>query len=200
MFSMPGTVACAGGSRAPLLGCALLVCFASGLEAKPPESPGFARARELLEKLEVRSERLKQQEEFKAKPREERLVLRFKEGAATFQGEDLTGAFVIRAIIGWNRAQLEVVPDDVKRVLLVLPQAFEARYGFIYTKSKALRKEKHSAGARLVATLTHERRHLRKLAIECLEAMYGVRHGYEVDASPAERKRKQREWRRALAR
>ncbi|MHC4492244.1 MAG: hypothetical protein ACYTDU_11525, partial [Planctomycetota bacterium] len=70
------------------------MCLASRAEAKPPESPQFARAKELLEKLEVRSERLKQEEEFQAKPREERLVLRFKEGAETFEGEELTGAYV----------------------------------------------------------------------------------------------------------
>ncbi|MHC4135190.1 MAG: hypothetical protein ACYS0K_09415 [Planctomycetota bacterium] len=176
------------------------MCLASRAEAKPPESPQFARAKELLEKLEVRSERLKQEEEFKAKPREERLVLRFKEGAETFEGEELTGAYVIRAIMEWDRVRLKVTPDDVKGVLLLLPEAFKARYGFIYTKSKALRKQRRCASAHLVAALTHERRHVRKLAIECLDAMYGERHRYKVDAPEAERRRRQKEWRRALSR
>ncbi|MHC4817530.1 MAG: hypothetical protein ACYTF8_05715, partial [Planctomycetota bacterium] len=142
----------------------------------------------------------KQEEEFKAKPRVERLVLGFKEGAETFQGEELTGAHVIREVMEWDRVRLKVVPDDVKGVLLLLPEAFKARYGFIYTKSKTLRKQRRCASGRLVALLTHERRHVRKLAIECLEAMYGKRHGYKVDAPEGERKRKQREWRRALPR
>jgi hypothetical protein len=178
----------------------LLLSLASRTEAKPPESPRFARAKELLEKLEVRSERLKRQEEFKAKPREEQLVLRFKEGAETFQGEELTGAHVIRGVMEWDRVRLKVVPDDVKGVLLLLPKAFKARYGFIYTKSKTLRKQKRCASTRLVALLTHELRHVRRMAIECLEAMYGDRRGYKVDAPEGERRRKQKEWRRALPR
>jgi len=191
MFRVPRSVA---------LGCALLVCLASRAEAKPPVSPKFARARELLQKLEVRSERLKQEEEFRAKPRVERLVLRFKEGAATFQGEELTGTFVIREVMTWDRIRRKVVPEDVRGVLLLLPEAFKARYGFIYTKSKALRKQRRCASARLVTALAHDLRHVRKLAIECLEAMYGVRRGYKVDASEAERRRSQRVWRRALPR
>jgi hypothetical protein len=178
----------------------LLACLASRAGAKPPESPKFARAKELLEKLEVRSERLRQEEEFKAKPRVERLVLKFKEGAATFQGEELDGSFVIREVMTWDRIRLKVVPDDVKGVLLLLPEAFKARYGFVYTRSKTLRKQRRCAGTRLVAALTHDLRHVRKLAIECLEAMYGVRHGYKADASEAGRRRKQKEWRRSLPR
>jgi len=187
-------------SRALVFGCALLMHLASRAEAKPPESPQFVRANELLEKLEARSERLKQEEEFKAKPREERLVLRFKEGATTFQGEELTGAYVIREIMAWDRVRLKVTPADVKRVLLVLPEAFKARYGFVYTKSKALRKQRRCASARLVAALTHECRHVRRLAIECLDAMHGARHGYKVDAPLCERRRSQKEWRRAVSR
>ena len=185
-----------------MLTCAytLLACLASRADAKPPESPKFARAKELLEKLEVRSERLKQEEEFKAKPRVERLVIKFKEGAATFLGEELNGSFVIREVMTWDRIRLEVVPDDVKGVLLLLPEAFKARYGFVYTRSKTLRKQRRCAGARLVAALTHDLRHVRKLAIECLEAMYGARRGYDADAPAAERKRKQKEWRRSLPR
>lgn len=180
--------------------CAVAICLAIRAEAKPPESPRFARAKELLDKLEARSERLKQEEEFKAKPREEQLVLRFKEGAATFEGEELTGAYVIREIMEWDRVRLRTVPDDVKGVLLLLPEAFKERYGFIYTKSKALRKQKRCASLLLVAALTHELRHVRRMAIECLEVMYGVRRGYQVDASETERRRKQKEWRRALQR
>ena len=107
---------------------------------------------------------------------------------------------VIREIMAWDRVRLKVTPDDVKRVLLVLPEAFKARYGFVYTRSKALRKQRRCAGARLVAALTDGRRHVRKLAIECLDAMYGELHGYKVDAPVAERRRKQKEWRRALSR
>jgi hypothetical protein len=179
------------------LGCVVL---ASRATAKPPGSPKFARARELLEKLEARSERLKREEEFQKKPRVEKLVIRFKEGAATFLGEELTGAFVIREVLAWDRIRKKVVPDDVQGVLLLLPAAFKERYGFVYTKSKTLRKQRRCAGTRLAAVLTHDLRHVRKLAIECLDAMYGVRRGYNVDASEAERKRKQKEWRRALAR
>lgn len=186
--------------RSVALACAAVICLTIRAEAKPPESPRFARAKELLEKLQARSERLRQEEEFKAKPREEQLVLRFKEGAATFEGEELTGAYVIREIMEWDRVRLKVVPDDVKSVLLLLPDAFKARYGFIYTKDKALRKQKRCASARLVAVLTHGLRHVRRMAIECLEAMYGVRRGYQVDAPEAERRRKQKEWRRALQR
>jgi len=200
MYRVPRSVLLVGGSRALAFGCALLLCLANRAEAKPPGSPQFARAKELLERLEVRSERLKQKEEFKAKPREERLVLGFKEGAETFEGEELTGAFVIREIMEWDRVRLEVTPDDVKSVLLLLPAAFKARYGFIYTKSKALRKQRRCASARLIAVLTHERRHVRKLAIECLDAMYGERHRYRIDAPEAERRRSQREWRRELPR
>jgi hypothetical protein len=202
MSRVPRSVVLFGGSRvlAYACACALLACLASGADAKPPGSPKFVRAKELLEKLEVRSERLRQEEEFKAKPRVERLVLRFKEGAATFQGEELDGSFVIREVMRWDRIRLEVVPDDVKGVLLLLPEAFKARYGFVYTKSKTLRKQRRCASTRLVAALTHDRRHVRRLAIECLEAMYGVRHGYKVDAPEAERRRKQKEWRRALPR
>jgi len=195
-----GSVVLLGGGRALAYACMLLMCLASRAGAKPPGSPKFARAKELLEKLEARSERLKQEEEFKAKPRVERLVLRFKEGATTFQRQELTGAFVIREVMTWDRVRLAVIPDDVKGVLLLLPEAFKARYGFVYTRSKALRKQRRCAGARFVAALTHDLRHVRKLGIECLEAMYGVRHGYKVDASEAGRRRKQKEWRRALPR
>lgn len=193
--------------RQPCLGLLASVAlwalaFGSALpaEAKPPGSPQFARARELMERLEVRSERLKKEEEFKAKPRVERLVLRFKEGAPTFEGEELTGVYVIREVVAWDRMQSRVVPEDAEGVLLLLPEAFKERYGFFYTKSKALRRQRRCASLRLVAALTHDLRHVRKLAIECLAAMYGVRHGYKVDAPEAERKRRQREWRRALPR
>ena len=127
MSRVCGSVVRLGGGRALAYACALLMCLASRAGAKPPGSPKFARAKELLEKLEVRSERLKQEEEFKAKPREERLALKLKEGAETFEGEELTGAFVIREIMEWDRIRLDKVPDDVKGVLLLLPGAFKAR-------------------------------------------------------------------------
>ena len=84
--------------------------------------------------------------------------------------------------------------------MLLLPEAFKARYGFVYTKSKTLRKQRRFASTRFIAALTHDLRHMRQLAIDCLEAMYGVRRGYKVDASEAERRKKQREWRRAVLR
>jgi hypothetical protein len=193
MIRVPRSVALA-------FGCALTLCLVSRAGAKPPESPRFARAKELLEKLEARSERLRQEEEFKAKPREERLVLKFKEGAEKFEGEELTGAFVIREVMEWDRVRRKIPSDDVKRVLLLLPEAFKARYGFVYTKSKALRKQRRSASARFIAALNHDFRHVRKMAIDCLAAMYGVRRGYKVDASESERRKKQKEWRRAVLR
>ncbi|MHC4550379.1 MAG: hypothetical protein ACYTEZ_16545 [Planctomycetota bacterium] len=180
-----------------VLTCALLACPAA---AEPPQSTQFVRAKALLAKLAVRSAELKRKEEFQAKPREEKLVLRFKEGAEAFEGERLDGVYVIREILRWDPVRRRIVPDKVKRALSLLPEAFRTRYGFVYTRCKALRKQKRHAGELLVASLTDERRHVRELAIGCLQAMYGDLRPYRVDGDRNELKRRQKDWRRALPR
>ena len=159
------------------------------VRAAPPDSPHFARADVLAARLAARLEQLRRKEEFDAKPLAERLVIRFDEGAETFDGETLTGSRVIEEV-------MKVGVTEGARLRVELVAAFKKRYGFIVTKSKALKKRRRQAGRLLIDALMHKLPGFRRLAIDCLEAMYAERHGYEPDAPEAERRRKQREWRR----
>lgn len=162
---------------------------AADADADPPQSPHFARANVLAERLAERLAELRKKAEFDAKPRAEKLLIRFAEGAETFDGETLTGSLVIEEVMKAGAAE-----GDRLRVDLVV--AFKKRYGFIFSKSKLLKKQRHQAGRLLIDALMHKEPEIRRLAIDCLFAMYADRHGYQHDAPEAERRRRQREWRR----
>lgn len=177
----------------------LLAGLLTAVVCAGPPKPGCVGFEELHLRLENRYEKLRKQEEMAAKPREERMVLLLRAGRTTFENKKLTGEWVLTEILKWKVLQAEKIPAAARLVLDMLPEALETRYGHGH-RTASLRAERYRVSKQLVSALMHRQVHIRKAAIECLDALYGTKRGYRADAPDRERKKIQREWRLALRR
>ena len=155
------------------------------------------RMDELEPYLTLRLNKLREREEFEAKPLPERLVILLKRGVKTHEKHALTGALVVETLLRWKAVQSAAPTEEAKRALGLLPEALGTRYSR-YLKSKVLRRERYHASKLLVDALTHQYFHVRKTAIDSLKAMHGLDRGYDPNATEAQRKRAQWNWRLAL--
>ncbi|MHC4959520.1 MAG: hypothetical protein ACYTGN_14230 [Planctomycetota bacterium] len=171
----------------------LLALVALPAAARPPTVTTILRMDELEVKLADLHDQLKAEEEFKNKPREERMILRFEQGAKTFEGKKLTGEMVCTAVLkDWKAVQkalAELTPAEAE-ILALLPGALGKRY-----KAPPIpKKERFAASKVLVKLLTAKQDTIRKAAIDSLFAIYDKSLLYKHDLPPAARRERQSKW------
>jgi len=172
----------------------------SHVEAKAPVATDFMRVDALHKALAARLQALKDEEEFKAKPRPEQLVILMKRGTLKSGREKLTGADVIEQVFEWKALRATTLDDSAKHTMKLLPDALAACYGQLNVKSRSEMRERYKASRELVDALMDKHVHVRQLAIDCLVAVYGETRGYKSTAPDSERKRIQKKWAKAIRR
>ena len=172
----------------------------SHVEAKPPAATDFMRADALQKALAVRLQALKDEEDFKAKPRPEQLVILMNRGTLKSGREKLTGADAIEQVFEWKALRAATLDDSAKRTMAMLPDALRSCYGKLNVKSRSEMRERYKASRELVDALMDKHVRIRQLAIDCLMAVYGETRGYTSTASDSERKRIQKKWAKAIRR
>jgi len=179
---------------APVL--ALLLALLPPASAKPPVLPGYARMDDLESDLVSAAQRMREEEEFAAKPFAERLILKFQERATSYEhmkrldGEDLVEEILEK----WKEAQAEEVDKEVVRILAMLPEALKARYDV----NPIPKRERFKASKPLVDALTHRYTPIRQAAIDCLKAIYGQTRLYQPDLPPKKRMDIQKDWKKQI--
>lgn len=168
-----------------------LVLFAAAAAATPPEVHGFARMAELERRLNEVFAELKAKEDFANKSFEEQLIIKLGERADSWGTvKKLDAETVAERLLAWPAAQMDQAPEDVIRILGLLPPVLKQRFDRIPVP----KAERYQASLPLVKALTHDFLPLRRFAIDCLEKIYNTRNFYWPDLAPAERKKRQREW------
>jgi len=176
-----------------LLLAAVLLGLAAPALARPPQSPPFMRMDDLGPRLADLYQQLRQAELFAQKTRQERMILRFQQGAAEFEHKKLTDrAFVEEILVKWQAVQKpeERCEADHLRILALLSGALRARYNVVPIP----KSERYQASKVLVKGLKSKYDIIRKTAIQCLDAIYGRTLLYRHDASPGQRNERYRKW------
>ncbi len=174
----------------------LLLALLPPAAAKPPVLPGYARMDDLESDLVANAQRMREEEEFAAKPFAERLILKFQEGATSYEhvkrldGEDLAEEILEK----WKEAQAEEVGKEVARILAMLPEALRARYDV----NPIPKRERFKASKPLVDALTHKYTPIRQTAIDCLKAIYGQTRLYQPDLPLKKRIDIQKDWKKQI--
>ena len=177
-----------------LFGLALFLSLvAAPVAARPPKITNYARIDNLLAHYDRETARLRREAEFRAKPRIERMIIRYRQ-QRTFEGKKLAGDYVVKQVFDdWDAIQKTSPTEADVKILMQLPQALKANYSGIRAVG-VNRKERLNASKPLVKALTHDRLHMRQAAIDCLKAIYGTINLYRADASEADRKKAKRSW------
>lgn len=181
---------------------ALLVVTAAVL-AEPPKSEHFRRMYDLTIRFTERQEKLSAAEEFASKPRVEKILISFENGAKKFEKIKLTGenagANVVKAVLAWDELDKDPPTETAERVLTKMGEVLEKRYARVVEVPK---RERHKAALLLVTALMDERLHVRIGAFEALKKMYRTTAGYlyQPTASAKDRKEKQKVWKRQIDR
>ena len=172
----------------------LLTLMAGVVLANPPGRPGFLRMDELEPKLSERLAKLQKAEAFRRKPRLERMIIRFEQGAESFEGKKFSDQkFVDELLVRWADVQKpeEQCQADHVRILSLLPNALRTRYDVVPIP----KKERYAASKVLVKGLRSKHDIIRRISIECLSALYGGRTlMYRHDAQPGMRNERARKW------
>ncbi len=167
-------------------------------DAKPPETDGYARYNELRARLAARARRVQAEEEFKAKPIQEKYLIMYSRKAETFEGFKLTGENVVNEILfKWDDVQkpTKELSEAHLKVLEDMPNILAARYQTL----KFDKKDRYNTARPLVKALQADRQHIRRAAINCLKRIYS-NEGlfYQPDLPPNGRKDKARDWLRYI--
>jgi hypothetical protein len=170
----------------------LLALLAGAAAAKPPVVPGYARIGEAGRWLNEVYAELKAKEDFAGKCFEEQLVIKLREGAKSWgRVKPLTAEAVVKELLEeWGAAQQDKPPGDVVRILGLLAEVLDEKFGGV----QAPKDERYKASLPLVAALTNEHLAVRQAAIDCLTKIYGSSRFFWPNLRPAERKSRQREW------
>jgi hypothetical protein len=174
---------------------AALLLLALAAEALPPLSPGFLRLRELRREIEARATAFREQESFDKKPREERMLLTFRDMKA-FEGEDMKARQVVEACLGWADVERPVPTEAGQRVLALLPQVLKERCG-----GPKDQKERRQASIPLLKALDSDFQPVREAAIASLRSLYEPPRNdrYHAAQSAKDRAASIRAWKRAVA-
>lgn len=170
----------------------LLLLLAAPAWARPP-AQAFMRMDELEYELAGLHDRLRKQELFAGKLRRERMIIRFGEGAESFEGKRLTDkGFVEEILVRWSEVQRNEADCNTEhvRILGLLPAALERRYNVVPIPKKA----RYDASKVLVKMLRSKHDILRKTAIDCLKGIYGTSLMYRPDATVGQRNERYRKW------
>ncbi|MHC4955318.1 MAG: hypothetical protein ACYTGZ_15810 [Planctomycetota bacterium] len=173
-----------------------LFLLAAAALAKPPQIEGFVRMDEFNRRLRTRFQELKEAEEFAQKPFPEKLLIRWNEGATSFESvRKLTGEVVLKEIFEWDELIGEKPSEAADRVAKSLPDVLKTKYGEATRLSTAFRRDRYKTARVLVDQLVKPPLHVRELAIKCLQMTYnGNRRGYVETDSSKKRLRRQKEW------
>ena len=174
----------------------LLLFLSASVMAKPP-SGLFLRMHDLEQQLSKLHSDLIKAEEFTKKPRQERMILRFQARAKEFEGKKFNDrAFAEEILIRWDAVQKIEAECDANdlRILRLMPDALRARYNEVPIP----KAERYQASKVVLKLLKSKYLHLRKVGIDCLDAVYGHTLAYRADASPGMRSQRYQRWRREL--
>jgi len=161
--------------------------------ALPPEIDGYVRLDTLRDQLRDRTEELRKKEEYERKPREEKMIIKFAEGEKKFEGKKLSGDVLVKEVLDrWDASEKDTPDQETLRVLNLLPNTLKAAYG----KFPIPKAERYKAGYALVKLLNDKRLHVRSIAFECLQAIYGESLQYNPNADKSARAEKQKAWER----
>jgi hypothetical protein len=184
---------------------ATLVLLAAAAGAQPPASEGFKRTDALRAELATRLAEAKKQEEFEAKPREEKLAIlllladpRLKP-PPKFDRVEIVPDKVAKEILEWDQVQTDKPSESAVRALTHLRDALHKRYGDPAVVDYS-RTDRYDVSKLLVKELTSKHLHLRAASFEMLKDIYRNPNGlfYRPDATERMRKDKQREWERYI--
>ncbi len=178
------------------VGLALLGLVAAPAAARPPKIANYARIDNLLAHYDRETERLREEEAFRAKPRIERMIIRYG-GQRTFEGKKLTGDYVVKQVFDeWEAIQKASPTEADVKILMSLPDALKANYSGIRAVrvNKVNKKERKNASKPLVKALMNDHLYVRQAAINCLKAIYGTINLYRADATKRDRARAQKNW------
>ena len=170
--------------------------------AKPPVVLDYHRMDELEKRLADLAERLRKKEEFARKPRPERMIILFdrmplvpKTFATEFEGKKLNGETLVKEIFEkWPAIQRDKPSEDALRILALLAPALKRIYRVLPTP----KAHRYPASKPLMKQLDSPHLHIRKAAIECLQAMYSMNLFYRPKAPRAERRKRIREWKKRI--
>jgi len=173
--------------------CLLLLAREAG--ARPPSLPRFVRLDRLLAEYAERIEEVRRAEEFAAKPREEKLILFYRDGRPEFEGKKLTADYVVEELFEkWKAVQVESPRQEDVATLLLLPDALKTRFQAAVLGA-AVKQDRWRASKTLVDALMSDHLHMRLAAIKSLEAIYTATFLYNPNDSRSDRSAKQRKWR-----
>ena len=178
-------------------GLLLSILLLSGAAfAKPPQVEGFVRMDEFNRQLRTRFQEFREAEEFGQKPFPEKLLIKWSEGAPSFESvRKITGEVVLKEIFAWDELIGENPSEAADRAATLLPDVLKTKYGEATRLSKTFRTDRFKTARVLVDQLVKPPLHVRELAIKCLQMTYnGNRRGYVETDSKAKRKTKQKEW------
>ena len=163
--------------------------------AEPPAAD-FSRLKGLRDDLRDRIAELQQQEEFNAKPREERMLIAFGRGDPKFEAKELGGKAVVKACLAWADLCQARPTEAGRRVMELLPKVMRERYAVAVN-----RKERRDVSSLLVEALDSEFLPVRQAVIDSLKAIYGVPGGFNYDPTLAAKGNSKaiKEWRRYVA-
>ena len=177
-----------------LFGLALLLgLVAAPAAAGPPKITNYERIDNLLAHYDREIARLQREVAFRAKPRIERMIIRYGQ-QRMFEGKKLAGDYVVKQVFEEWGAMKKASPTaaDVK-ILMLLPDALKANYRGIRAVGLN-RKERHNASKPLVKALTSDYLYIRQAAIDCLKAIYSTKNLYRADANEKARKARKKYW------
>ena len=183
-----------------LFGLALLLgVVAAPAAAGPPKITNYARIDNLRAHYDREIARLQRDVAFRAKPRIERMIIRYGEHRM-LEGKKLTGDYVVMQVFEeWGAIKTASPAKADVKILMLLPEALKANYAGIRAVGLN-RKERLNASKPLVKALMNDHLYVRQAAIDCLKAIYGTNHLYRADASKRERSKAQKDWGRFIKR
>jgi hypothetical protein len=172
-----------------------LLLLALPAAALPPLTPDFVRLREFRRNIDARVAELQEEEAFRSKPREERMLLTFGK-QEEFEGEKIDARDVIEICFAWGEANRDKPTEAAVRVLKLLPQVLAQRCG----GPNLDRRERRQASIPLLKGLDSDAKAVREAAIESLRKIYDPPRidRYDPAQSAKERSSSIRAWKRAV--
>ncbi|HEX5138823.1 MAG TPA: hypothetical protein VFY93_17770 [Planctomycetota bacterium] len=174
---------------------AALLLLALPAVALPPLTPGFVRMKDLRRSIDARIAELQQEEAFKSKPREERMLLTYGK-QEEFEGRKIDARDVVEACFAWGEANGNEPTEAAIRTLRLLPGTLFQRCG----GPNADRKERRQASIPLLKALDSDSAAVREAAIESLRKIYDAPRvdRYDPAQSAKERNSPIKAWKRAV--
>lgn len=179
----------------------LTLLFAVPALAKPPTVEGYMRMDEFGRKLEGKLQELREAEEFEKKPFPEQLVIKWEKGATSFRKvRNFDGVDVVKEVFDWEEIQKEPPTEATQRIMTKLPEVLRVKFGAALKMDRDFKRERYKIGRILVDNLVKPPLHVRKLALDCLEAMHHTRRNFVPEDPKDKRVKGQNAWKKYIDR